>query len=48
MLNVSGDVAEVGLTEGETQELLGGRAIPSKEPDPVTHPPCPSGLEGGN
>ena len=48
LLDASGDVAEVGLTEGETQELLGGRAIPSKEPDPVTHPPCPSGLEGGN
>jgi len=48
LLNASGDVAEVGLTEGEAQELLGGRAIPSKEPDPVTHPPCPSGLEGGN
>ena len=48
LLDASGDVAEVGLTEGEAQELLGGRAIPSKEPDPVTHPPCPSGLEGGN
>jgi hypothetical protein len=48
LLDASGDVAEVGLTEGEAQELLGGRAIPSKEPDPVTHPPCPSGPEGRN
>jgi len=48
LFDASGDVAEVGLTEGEVQELLGGRAIPSKEPDPVTHPPCSSGLEDGN
>jgi len=35
LLEASGDVAEVGLTEGEAQKLLGGRVIPSKELNPL-------------